>query len=433
VRRFLALALLFVPHGLVPLASGDEKSEKIAQWTHWRGPSGQGYADDDRVPLEWGEDKNVLWKTKLPGQGHSSPIIWGDRIFLTGSSDGGSERSVFCVRRSDGKVLWKQTAAKDLGRERTHAWNGHASASCATDGKYVYAFFGTPGLFCYDIDGKFVWKKEFGSFASMGGWGTGASPVLYGDTVIMNCDNDGGVKGAAPAALVALDKTSGAPKWSTPRDQGRGFSTPRLMKMADGRTDLVLNGAQALCGYDPKTGKERWRVARSAPRDQHQFGEPVPVDDGERIFVLSGRTGPYQVIDMPGSGDLTKKNVVHTATRGKRDVASPILHAGKVYCVDSRVSGLTVFDLKTGKESATLSLGKGRANSMASPIRVRGKLLWVLDEGTTVVIEPGDRPKLVAKNKLDGSALDYGASPAVVDGKIYIRSRTHLYCIGEKK
>lgn len=428
MRPLLGLLLCLLPFA-VPAASGDDKSPSDAHWPHFRGPSEQGYVEDAKVPLEWSETKNVVWKTKLPAEGHSTPIVWGDRIFLTGSNETGTERRVFCVQRSTGKVLWDRVAAKGLEQERTHAWNGFASASCATDGKRVYAFFGTPGVFCYDLEGELVWKKSFGTFTSKAGWGHGASPYLYGDAVILNCDNDGG-KGAAPASLVALDKATGSPKWATPRDQGRGFSTPRLMKTATGRTDLVLNGPQGVWGYDPQTGKELWRCRRSHPGDQHQFGEPIPVDDGKRVFVLSGRTGPYQVIEMPDKGDVTKTNVVFSTDRKKRDVASPMLHDGRVYCVHMGTD-LTVFDLKTGQAGATLTLKRG-VNSMASPIRVRGKLLWLLDDGTTAVVEPGATPKVERTNKLDGGKLDYGASPAVAEGRLYVRSKSHLYCIGEK-
>jgi outer membrane protein assembly factor BamB len=416
--RLLALAFLLA----ASLASA-------APWAQWRGPTGQGVSDDTRVPLEWSETKNVVWKTKLPGAGNSSPIVWGDRVFLTAAK--GDARVVFCVRTTDGKILWKKTAVPDAPEEKSHAWNGHASPSCATDGKHVWAFFGTPGLFCYDIDGAFVWKKAFGEIASKAGWGTGASPFLYEDTVIMNLDNDGG-RGAAPAALVALDKLTGKPRWSTPRDQGRGYSTPRLMKVSGGRVDLVLNGPLGLWGYDPKTGKERWRISRTAASELAKFGEPMPVDDGQRIFVASGRTGPYQVLKMPGSGDLTATNVLHEATRGHRDVASPILWQGKVYCVDMKAI-LSCYDLATGKELYSGRIGKESSQALASPIALRGKLLWVLDDGTTAVVEPGDTLKVVGKNKLAGGTLDYGASPAVADGRLYIRSQTHLYCIGGKK
>ena len=171
-----------------------------------------------RVPLNWSETENLLWKTKLPGKGNSTPIIWGERVFLTASSPNGKERLVLCVSTRDGKILWQQTATGDAPPEKTYSWNGYASASCVTDGKYVYAFFGTPGLFCYDFDGKLVWKHDFGVFTSAAGWGTAASPFLFEDLVIQNCDNDGRTalpktaqdRKAAPMALVALDKKTGA-------------------------------------------------------------------------------------------------------------------------------------------------------------------------------------------------------------------------------
>ncbi len=432
--RCSALALLLVLAGLAVLAAANAPPAPVdskAHWTFWRGPSGQGYCDDTRVPLSWSEKENVLWKTKLPGHGNSTPIIHGDRIFLTAASEGGVERYVLCLRAGDGKVLWQRTAAKDVPRERTHAWNGYASPSCATDGTRVYAFFGTPGLFCYDYEGKLLWKHTFGTFVSKAGWGTAASPFLHEDLVIQNCDNDGG-DGAAPAALVALDKKTGKPVWTTPRDQGRGFSTPRLIKMAGGRIDLVLNGPLGTWGYDPKTGAERWHCKRSDPRELARFGEPLPVDDGQRLFILSGRTGPYQVLKMPGSGDVTASHVLHSSPRKHRDVASPILWQGRGYAVD-RAAVLSCFDLQTGKEIYTGRIGSRGANSLASPIALRGRLLWLLDDGTTVVIKPGAKPAIERKNKLDGGTLDFGASPAVAGGKLYLRSQSYLYCIGTRK
>jgi outer membrane protein assembly factor BamB len=402
-------------------------------WVHWRGPSGQGYTDDTRVPLTWSETGNVLWKTKLPGRGNSSPVVWGDRVFLTSADDRGAERYVLCVRTTDGQLLWKQTAAKGVAPEKTHNWNGYASPSCTTDGKHVYAFFGTPGLFCYDFDGKLVWKHEFGTFLSEAGWGTGASPFLFEDLVIQNCDNDGTGAGNAPQALVALDKNTGEVRWTALRKQGRGFSTPRLIPVAGGRVDLVLNGPNAVVGYDPKTGAELWRCARSDPRDQARFGEPLPVNDTEMLFVLSGRPGPCQALRLPDKGDVTKSHVLWQADRkNHRDVSSPILWDGLVYQADSK-GVLTCLELKTGKVLYNEPLGARDSKSLSSPILLRGKLLFPLDNGTTVVVEPGRTFKVAGRNKLDGETLDFGASPAVADGKLYLRSQSYLYCIGEKK
>jgi outer membrane protein assembly factor BamB len=419
---------------LVPLAARDATRGKTPRgvWTQLRGPDGQGQLDDAKVPLEWSENRNVLWKTKLVGMGNSSPMIWGDRIFLTGASEGGAERYVMCVRASDGKKLWQKTAASGLPVERTHGWNGYASPSCAIDGSHVVVFFGTPGIFCYDFEGTEIWSKKLGVFASKAGWGTAASPFIFGDTVILNCDNDGG-PGAAPAALLALETKSGKVRWSTPREQGRGFGTPRLLRNTNGRIDLLLNGPLGMWGYDPKTGKEVWQCRRSDPQDLMRFGEPIPVDDGERLFVLSGRAGPFQIVKMPDRGDVTATNVLYTGSRrGHRDVSSPIVWKDRVYQVDTK-GVLSCFDFKSGKEVFRAPVQRRECKSLASPIAVRSKLLWLLDDGMTIVVEPGDKLAIVGRNRLgEGRSLEFAASPAVVNGRLYVRSQNHLYCIGER-
>jgi hypothetical protein len=387
--------------------------------------------NDDRVPLTWSETENVLWKTRLPGKGNSSPILHDDRVYLTSSTEGGATRSILCVRATDGKLLWEQVAAKNVPLEKTYPWNGHASSSCVADGKHVWAFFGSAGLYCYDRDGTFVWKKAFGTFYSAPGWGTAASPFLYKDTIIMNCDTDER-RGSAPAVLIALEKTTGKERWRTPRDQGRGYGTPRLMKVTGGREDLVLNGPHGVWGYDPETGKERWRCTRTDINDQQRFGEPLPVDDGERMFIASGRPGPYQILKLPGEGDITSTHVLHAGVRkGHRDVSSPIVWQGHVYAVDTK-GVLSCYNMKTGEELYSGLIGNRKNRSLASPLAMQGKLLWLLDDGMTIVVQPGSKLQIAGKNKLPGEDLDYGASPAVVNGKLYIRSQSMLWCIGKK-
>ena len=433
IKRWLVLVLLLA---VVPVRAED------ASWPNWRGPTMQGHANDSRVPLVWGEKKNLAWKTPLPGSGNSTPIIWGERIFLTAASANGEERYVFCVNASDGKIVWKQTASKGVQPGKTHGWNGFASPSCTTDGKHVYAFFGTPGLFCYDMDGKKVWEHRFGVFTSETGWGTAASPFLFEDLVIQNCDNDGpgALRGntpgetAAPEALVALDKTTGAVVWSTPRNQGRGFSTPCLIPTVQGRLDLVLNGPKGVWGYDPSTGKERWHCDRSDPDELARFGEPMPVFDSHALFVVSGRPGPCQAIQMPDSGNVTRTHVLWKSVRkGHRDVGSPILVDGRIYSVDSKAT-LSCTDFKTGKEIYNERLSQGKGQALASPVFVHGKLLFVLDDGVTIVVEPGPKFKVVERNRLGkGGALDFGASPAIANGRLFLRSQSYLYCIAEAK
>ena len=187
--RILALLLVLIVG--VPAFSDSPPAAEKRTWTQWRGPSGQGHVVDAKVPLKWSAEENVLWKTGLPGSGNSTPVVWGDRLFLTAAGDKGNERYVLCVRTTDGKVLWQETASKGVEAGKSHNWNGYASASCATDGKRVYAFFGTPGLFCYDFDGKLLWQHQFGTFTVDTGWGTGASPIVFENLVIQNCDNSG--------------------------------------------------------------------------------------------------------------------------------------------------------------------------------------------------------------------------------------------------
>jgi outer membrane protein assembly factor BamB len=350
--------------------------DPLAYWTHLRGPTQQGYVKDDKVPLKWSETENLAWKTKLPGNGHSTPIIYGDRVFLTSANAKGSERYVICVNAKNGEILWQKTAVKDAPKEDTHNWNGYASASCATDGKHVVAFFGTPGAFCYDLEGKELWHESFGVFTSEAGWGVAASPIIFENQVIINCDNDGakGLKGAkdvetAPMNLIALDLATGKTKWKTPRNQGRGFGTPRLMRVASGRIDLVLNGPLSCVGYDPATGKELWHSTRTDAGDQMRFGEPLPVNDRDMLFVMSGRPGPCQALKLPGDGDVTKSHLVWGGSRkGHRDVSSPILWDHRVYCADNK-GYVSCYDLANGKELFNERFGAGKGMSLASRSR----------------------------------------------------------------
>jgi outer membrane protein assembly factor BamB len=422
---------------ILPLARAGETPG--GNWTHWRGPSGQGYSDDANVPLSWSEKHNLLWKTLLPGRGNSTPIVWRERIFLTAASKDGKERYVICLARKDGKILWQRTASKGVPPGRTHGWNGYASASCTTDGERVYAFFGTPGLFCYDFKGTLLWHHAFGIFTSATGWGTAASPFLFEDLVIQNCDNDGpagfakGVprKGAAPMALVALDKVNGTVRWQTPRNQGQGFSTPRLLATSSGRIDLVLNGPLGVWGYDPRSGKELWHSLRHDPKEQGKFGEPLPVSRGDVLIAASGRQGPCQALRLACSGDVSRIDLIWEIRRKGRDVASPIIWEDHLYAADNKAV-LTCYDLKTGQAVYTQRLAP-EAKALASPIALRGKLLFPLDTGETVVVEPGPRFKSAGRNLLgDNRALDFAASPAVAAGRVFLRSQSFLYCVGVK-
>jgi outer membrane protein assembly factor BamB len=437
--RSAALGIIFATATAARAEQPEAVKGAADQWHQWRGPGGQGHAKDAKVPLTWSETDHIVWKTPLPGKGNSTPIVWGDRIFLTAAAPDGKERLVLCIGTKDGKILWQRQAAKDPDPGKSHEWNGYASASCTTDGKRVYAFFGTPGLFCYDMEGKPLWQHRFGIFTTETGWGVGASPFLYCDLVIQNCDNDGakalppGSKPgeAAPAALIALDKRTGEERWRTPRDQGRGFSTPRLVPAKNGRQELILNGPLGVWAYNPSNGAELWHCNRTDPGDQMRFGEPIPVSADGILYAPSGRPGPFQAIRLGGTGDVTKSNLIWEVVRkGHRDVSSQIFVNNLIFAAD-KDGVITCHDPAEGKKLYAVRLDAGK--SLASPVSVGGKVLFLMDTGTTIIVEPQRTFKEVGRNQLgDGNELEFEGSPAVVRGRIYLRSQSHLYCIGEK-
>jgi len=387
-------------------------------WPSWRGPEASGHARE-KLPTQW-TAKTVVWRTQLPGSGQSSPIIWGDRIFLTSALEQGKKRLVFCVDRLKGNILWQHEAWSGEP-EKSHHMNGWASSTCVTDGQRVVAFFGKGGIHCYSVEGKPLWSRDLGSFE--GPWGTSACPIILGDLVIQNCD------ALNNANLIALDKKTGKTVWQTPRprpDRG-GWSTPVLIQ-ANQRAELVLNGEAAVKGYDPLSGKELWSCKSFAGR-----GEPTVAPGKDLVYVVNGLAGDIYAVRPGGSGDVTQSNIAwHTPRKGGRDQPSPIL-VGK-YLLVANMGGLTsCYDAGSGEE-----LWKERLSGAftASPIAAGGLAYFLNEAGETFVIEPGPKLKVVAENSLGTRKQGKGgevfrASPGVSAGQIFIRSQTHLYCVGK--
>ena len=400
-------------------------------WPHWRGPRFDGHADGARIPFEWGADKNLAWQTDLPGLGHSSPIVWGDRVFLTSATETGTERYVICVDRRNGKIIWQHTAVAGLAAEPTHAWNTHASATCATDGKCVYAYFGTPGLFCYDLDGRLLWKKKFGSIVASTDWGGGAaSPLLFENFVFINGDHgsyrgqkDETGKDYGSSWLWALEKRTGEIRWKTERNQGMGWCTPVIWNSGS-RQELVLNGQIGVWSYDPHSGKEFWHVVRRAVDEG--FGEVTPIWGHGLLYVFTGKPGPAWAIRAGGEGDVSDTHVAWRIKRKERDVSSPVLVGDHLYTV-SRTGIATCVNAKTGEEVWKDRLG---GEPSASLVAADDKLLIVSHDGTTYVLAAAPAFKLLHTNKL-GDGDQFRASPAVVPGQLLIRSDRRLYCIAE--
>jgi outer membrane protein assembly factor BamB len=386
-------------------------------WPQFRGPTGRGHSSAQDVPLKWSAD-SVLWKTKLKGKGQSSPVNWGDKLFLTGASSDGSARYLFCVDRNKGTILWeKEVSCKSP--ENPHKMNSFATPTCATDGEHVIAFFGPGGLHCYDLAGKKLWSRDVGDFP--GPWGVAASPVIVGKVVIQNCDAEGA------SSLLAMDLKTGEPVWKTKReDKPRGgWSTPILIE-AGSHSELILNGEYGVRGYDPKSGKELWFC--------HGFngrGAPVPDFANGLLYVVNGKPGDTYAVKPGGKGDVTKSHMKwHSKRRGGRDLPSPVVVGD--YLIVVSMSGIaTCYDAHTGKIHWEERLGV-KGEFAASPLVANGHVfIGNVYGGETLVIKPGKTLDVISINGLGADSRElFRATLAPIKGRIYARSFSTLYCIG---
>ncbi len=407
-RRFIALVAVL---GAVSAVGAG------ANWPHWRGPAWDGHAEESDIPVHW-DVKSIVWKVPLPGRGKSSPVVWGERIFLTAALENGKQRVALCLDRKDGKRLWERVAWTGTP-EKSHGMNGWATPTCATDGERVVAFFGRGGLHCYSMDGTPLWSRDLGSFE--GPWGTAASPVIVGALVLQNCDAE------KEAYLVALDARTGKTVWRTPREvpERGGWSTPVLLQ-AGARQELVLNGAKAVTAYDPVKGTVLWSCKSFNGR-----GEPTVTPGHGLVYVINGLQGDMYAVRPGGTGDVTKTHMAwHTPRKGGRDQPSPIVVGDYVLIVNMKGIA-TGYEAATGKE-----LWKDRLDGefSSSPIAAGGRAYFQSDAGVTYVLEPGPTFKRVARNTL-GSAPDelFRASLTPSAGQILSRSDRMLYCIGAKE
>jgi len=435
--KLAALVALLLPAELASAAP--------PHWSQWRGPDGQGIAGDAGVTLEWSAEKNVLWKTAIPGRGFSSPVVWGDRVFLTTAIEGdvvpgakavrhvldgqefqhpdgvGADKQhtfkVLALDAGSGRILWERTAWEGTPYDTRHRRGSFAAPTPVTDGTLLHAYFGSEGLYTYDFDGKLRWSWKTGGIASFG-VGVGTSPVLHEGLVILQCDEDNGEK----SFIVGLDAKTGREAWRTPREVEVSWATPILVKTGD-HVELVTSGSQAIIGYDPKSGRELWRMKGLASN-----AVPSPVAGDGLVVLSSGYPTKIALAVRPGgTGDVTDSDrVLWRYEKGTAYVPSPILVDGLLYLVTDK--GLvSCLDARTGKvfyEGGRPPVG---ASFMASPIAVAGHLLLPSMDGDTVVIKAGTSHEVVRSNPL-GEPI--AASLAVAGGRLYVRGEQHLFAIG---
>ncbi|MBM3775457.1 MAG: serine/threonine protein kinase [Acidobacteria bacterium] len=382
-------------------------------WPQWRGPSGQGIVHGKGYPGAWSGAENVRWKVKVPGRGHSSPVIWKDRIFLTTAHDG-ARRAVLGFNREDGKLLWETAAPEPRPVEGVYSKNSHATATPATDGRRVYALFGNAGLMAVDLDGKRVWHYSFGATSNY--HGPGGSPLLYRDRVIFYQDQ------RSDSFVAAVDARTGKELWKTPRQETVGWGTPVVIR-AGGRDEIVVNGQSAVRAYDPGTGKELW-MARGSTMEV----APTPAVAHGLVFCSSGRAGPTLAIRPGGAGDVTGTHIAWQTPRGSPFIPSPLVYGDYLYLVNDMTSVATCLEAKTGRPVWQGRLGEAaREGFSASPVAVDGEVFFTNDEGDTFVLAAGPRFRLLRVNRLNEQTL---ASPALADGKWYFRTASHLIAIG---
>ena len=420
--RFFAL-LFFV--------SGSLHAEN---WPGWRGQSGDGISTETGIPTRWSGTENIAWKVTIPGNGHSSPVVWGNRVFLTSCLPEKEQRILLCLDRNTGKTLWKEVVLNSP-LETIHPLNSRASGTPATDGQHVFVAFmmaddrkipapnvGTPRMItpgslvsaAYDMEGKQKWKINVGNFVSAHGFNT--CPVLFEDLVILNGDHDG------DAYLVALDRKTGKERWRTQRENNtRSYVTP-IIREIDERTQMILSGSLCVASYNPRNGKRHWII--NGPTEQ--FVASV-VYNGEYVFVTSGYPERHIVAIRPdGSGNVTDTHVAWRTNRGAAYVPSPIIVGPYLLVVaDSGIA--SCFDARTGKRHWMERLPGGHSPSTVS---ADGLVYFTSDRGVTTIVRPGKTFNLIAQNEL-GEQIS--ASPAISQGQFFLRTHQHLYCIGAKK
>jgi outer membrane protein assembly factor BamB len=443
-KRHRAAAWVIVT--FVAIAIGDARGQR-SNWPQWRGPAGAGISTETGLPGEWSETKNIRWKTHISGRGHSSPIVWNQRIFLTSSIEGpivpgaeavrhirrgeeyrhpdseGADHSyqlkLFCLDVETGKILWDKTVYEGTVYDNRHKKNTYASTTPATDGKYIYLSFEAEGLYCYDFDGKRIWKTSLGKIAK-GGMGPGTSPVLYENLVILQCDQEYGES----SFIAAVDKRTGKEVWRVARAHRRSWSTPLLVKTAT-RMELVASGAESVIAYDPASGKELWRAPGVV---SNPIPSPVSADD--LVFVSAGsETKRALAIRIGGAGNLTNtSSIVWSYDKGTAYVPSPILYGEHLYLLTD-AGAITCLEAKTGKViyQARLPIA---ARFTASPVAFDGKILIVSEDGDGFIMRVGTTPEVLNVNSLGEPVF---ASPAIANGRLLIRGSNNLYCIEAPK
>ncbi len=424
------------------LSSAPAATNSSGHWPQWRGPLANGVAPLADPPVEWSETKNVRWKVALPGQGHSSPVIFGDRVYVLAATPVGAAQKpvhdsapgvhdsvpvtrtnqylVLALSRTDGRVLWKRAVREAWPHEGGHDTGSPASNSPVTDGEFIYAFFGSRGLYCLDTNGVVKWQADLGQMQTLHSHGEGSSPVLHGDTLLVNWDHEGS------SFLHAFDKRTGKPLWKTPRDEKTSWSTPLIVDV-DGKPQIIVSATKRVRGYELATGAQLWECAGLT---DNVVSSPVHW----RGMIIAGNSYYSQAmlgIRLAGAqGDITATtNVAWKLNRLTPYVSSPLLYGDTLYHLRHNQNILVRLDPATGEfRGEPLRLDGIRDFIFSSPVGAAGRLYITGRDGTTVVLRHDAENATLAVNHLDDS---FSASAALAGKELFLRGEKFLYCLAE--
>jgi outer membrane protein assembly factor BamB len=466
MRRVLVpVAAMVVSLSCMMAAWGEESSHAI-EWPQWRGPEGTGVAPGGDPPVTWSEKENVRWKVKLPGSGTATPIIVGNKVFILtaipadsaaegseparqeeapprrggqigqpgggrrpgggggGGGFGGGPRPtrpfqfvLLCLDRTNGETLWQKVAREEVPHEGHHRDHGYASASPVTDGEHIYAYFGSRGLYCFDLDGNLKWEKQLGRMQTKNAFGEGSSPALYGDVVVVKWDHEG-----PNDFIAAFDKRDGSELWRTPRSESTTWTTP-LVVSHEGKPQVVAAATSRVRSYDLATGEEVWNAKGLTTNSI-----PTPVAAGDMVYVMSGfRGAELLAIRLGSKGDLMGTDaIVWSHQKNTPYVPSPLLYGDRLYFSSGNSGVLSCFNAKTGKPHYEGQRIGALSGVYASPVGAADRVYLPGRDGTVVVIKNADTYEELATNTLDER---FDASPAIAGKELFLRGIEHLYCL----
>ncbi len=451
IRHFhCSVLFLLVSLSLAAMVVGEEVADSTYQhnWPHWRGPLANGVAPHANPPIAWGPDSNIKWKVALPGRGTASPIVWNDRVYILTAieTDREGERpetpdtrdpdspklnpfqieppthfqqfTVMCLDRSTGDLLWKKIAREAVPHEGYHHDHGYASGSPTTDGQYLYASFGSHGIYCYDMDGELKWERDLGDMRTRFSFGEACTPVLHDGMLIVMWDQE------EQSMIYALDAATGETLWEQPRDEPSNWSTPLVVEHA-GKTQVVTNGTNRVRSYDLNSGELLWECG-----GQTMNAIPSPVSHQGLVYCMSNRGGnAVYALPLDASGDITDTDtIVWHRDKGAPYVPSPLLYGDRLYMTSSNRAILSCLDSKTGEPLMDQTRLQDVKAFYASPVAAADRLYLVGRDGTCLVVANSTDLEVLATNELD-DPID--ATPALAGSELFLRSQGHLYCIEE--